>query len=114
MVGKSMKQVAKLDTSGLDRLTAQLEARAEKIIASAALQIEGEAKVRAPVDTGALRSSIMAEAKKRLLWWVHDGVEYGQFIEMGTSRMKAQPFLIPAVEKVRAKFNEKWAELFKP
>lgn len=109
-----MKIVAKLDTSALDRLTAELERRADRIIASTAFDIEVEAKKRSPLDTGALRSSIMAEAKARLLWWVHDGVEYGIYQEYGTYKIAAHPFMFPAVEKSRAKFVAKFAELFKP
>jgi len=131
--GVDVKQVAKLDTTGLDRLTAQLEARAEKIIAAAAFEIEGQAKAnilrptsshpKELVDTGALLNSIQAEKRGRLSWWIHDGVEYGIHWELGFHQMvfgkfqmmkiSQHPFLIPAVEKVRAKFNTMWAELFK-
>lgn len=37
---------------------------------------------------------------------IADGVEYGLFQEMGTSRGAAQPFMKPAVEAVRAGFNK--------
>jgi len=131
-----MKSVAKLDTAVLDRITAQLEPRAANIIGRVAKEIEGDAKMRigrpgpashprALVDTGALMSSILAEAKdaKRLSWWVHDGVEYGIHWELGFHQMvwgrfqmlgiSQHPFLVPAVEKFRPEFEKRFAELFK-
>ena len=37
--------------------------------------------------------------------WVHDGVEYGIYQELGTSQMGAQPFMRPAVEANRRGFE---------
>jgi hypothetical protein len=37
---------------------------------------------------------------------VADGVEYGLYQEMGTSRIPAHPFMRPAVEAVRAGFTQ--------
>ena len=58
---------------------------------------EGYAKRLCPVDTGRLRNSITH---------VHDGdsayigtnVEYGPYVELGTSVSDAQPFLRPAAQ----------------
>jgi len=134
--GVGVKQVAKLDTAGLDRITAQLEPRAEQVLKDVAEQIEGEAKanILRPlhlkqgkpnelVDTGALLNSIKGEQRGRLSWWIHDGVEYGIHWELGFHQMvwgkfqmmtlSQHPFLIPAVEKVRAKFETMWGNLFK-
>lgn len=90
-----------LDTKELDRLAGKLGVNVDRALASIAEQVQGEAAVRAPVDTGALKNSIAAEKKSQFLWWVADGVEYGIHQEFGTSRMSAQPFMIPAVESVR-------------
>jgi HK97 gp10 family phage protein len=64
------------------------------------LFVEGEAKLRTPVDTGNLRSSLdhkVDESKKA----VHIGtnVEYAAFVEKGTRYQKEQPYLTPAVEE---------------
>jgi HK97 gp10 family phage protein len=42
-------------------------------------------------------------------------VEYAEFVEYGTSKMAAQPFLTPAAEKVEQAYNDgsKWEELTK-
>jgi len=125
----------RLDTRELDRLTAQLEPKAEEIISATAIQIEGIAKTRVPVgETGNLKSSIQAEPAGRLRWIINVASEYGIYVELGTGRrgaasniqrpegvsyagywagMAARPFLIPAVESVRAKFSQMWGDLFK-
>lgn len=64
-------------------------------------------------DTGALANSIIVEGVTRLTLRVGPTVEYGEYLELGTSRIAKRPFLIPAVEKYRAKFEQHWAELFK-
>jgi hypothetical protein len=37
---------------------------------------------------------------------IHDGVEYGIFVELGTSRMAARPNLVPAFEQVTKGLDE--------
>ena len=64
------------------------------------LYVEGEAKLRCPVDTGNLRSSYdhkVDEANKA----VHIGtnVDYAIFVEKGTKHQKEQPHLTPAAEQ---------------
>lgn len=83
-------------------------ARVEAAVAKAAFDIEANAKVRAPVDTGALKNSIQAseETGNPTAWRVGDGVEYGIYQEFGTRFMPAHPWLVPAVEAVRSEFLE--------
>ncbi len=62
------------------------------------LAVEGHAKRYAPVDTGRLRSSIITSPKypaDKII--VADGVKYGIHQEFGTTKMKAQPFMRPAL-----------------
>lgn len=101
-----------LDTRILDKIIKQYPAESKQIIAATAFQIEGKAKKNAPVDTGALRNSIMAEEVSDYLWQVGDSVEYGIYQELGTSRMAAQPFLIPALMSVEKWFLAQWRKLF--
>lgn len=97
------QQVGKvtLDTRELDRIAAHLGVNVERALASIAEAVQAQAVSRAPVATGALKNSIATEQKSRFLYWVADGVEYGIYQELGTSRMAAQPFMVPAVENVR-------------
>lgn len=61
------------------------------------LAAEGYAKRACPVDTGRLRNSITHQldvGDKSV--YVGTSVEYAPYVEMGTSRTAAQPFLRPA------------------
>lgn len=69
------------------------------------LQVETDAKLNCPVDTGRLRSSIHAEeAPNGLSGSVGTNVTYAPAIEFGTGKSRAQPFLFPAFEKNREEF----------
>ena len=104
-----------LDTSVLDRITEQMKPKAAQIVNTYGLAIASEAAQNAPVDTGALRNSITSESgmTDELTYTVQDGVEYGIFQELGTSKMAAHPFMIPALEHWAQRFEQAFAELFK-
>lgn len=104
-----------LDTSVLDRMTKELEPKASKIVRQYGIAISSDAVKRAPVDTGNLINTIMANSEliSPLTFRVQDGTEYGVFQELGTSKMAANPFLLPALEAWRAKFTAAFSELFK-
>ena len=59
------------------------------------LVAEGYAKRACPVDTGNLRDSI-THAVESDAAYVGTNVEYAPYVEMGTRRTAAQPFLRPA------------------
>jgi HK97 gp10 family phage protein len=84
---------------------------AGRVVKSVAFQVEGKAKMLAPVDTGALRNSIYTERQDDITYWVIAPVAYAAYVELGTSRMRAQPYLVPALEGMRAEFNRRMAEL---
>ena len=104
-----------LDTTVLDRITAELKPRAARIVKNYGNMITSSAIKNAPVDTGALMNSLSSESKMTgdLTFTVSDGVEYGVFQELGTSKMAAQPFMTPAIEAWRDKFFAAFSELFK-
>lgn len=60
---------------------------------------ETDAKQLAPVDTGRLRNSIEHHPEGNDTMIVETGVEYAIYQEMGTSRMKAHPFMKPSGEE---------------
>lgn len=107
-----MTGVVTLDMTGLLNAMAKVKPNSAKIVKEATFKVEALAKTFAPVDTGALRNSINSEQKTPILWRVQDGVKYGIYQELGTYKMAAQPFLIPAVEKVGAEYLEMWRGLF--
>jgi HK97 gp10 family phage protein len=112
-----------LDTTVLDRITAELKPKARKIVNDYGLMVTADAAKRAPVASiatsgyvgGALRNSITSESKMTgdMTFTVSDGVEYGVYQEFGTSKMAAQPFMRPAIEAWRDRFFNAFAELFK-
>lgn len=104
--------VARIDLTKLEQLQREMEPRAEAILDDAAARVETAAAQNAPVLTGALRNSIHIE-KDKLYRAVMDGVEYGIYQELGTSRMGAQPFMVPALESIRGWFEKAWEALFK-
>lgn len=104
-----------LDTTLLDKLIEQAPKKASQIIETYGLKIASEAAQGAPVDTGALRNSILSESHKEedLLFIVRDGVEYGAWVEFGTSRQAAQPFMVQAIENNREPLLNEFASIFK-
>jgi HK97 gp10 family phage protein len=94
-----------LDTSELRDLAHDLKAGAgtvdpktELAVAKVGLMVEADAKGNAPVDTGTLRSSISAEISG-LSAEVSATTEYADYVEYGTSRMRPQPYMGPALDK---------------
>lgn len=88
------------------KLSAQARVKASAVVRATALGIEGDAKARAPVDTGALRASITTEMDGELRAGVGTNIEYGAAVEYGSAARNtpAQPFLTPAVEAARPRF----------
>lgn len=77
------------------RIMTEIEASLEEI----GLVAEGYAKRKCPVDTGRLRNSIthQVEAGERSgKVYIGTNVEYAEYVELGTFRQKAQPYLKPA------------------
>lgn len=107
----------------------QLPKAASQIIRAAALKIEADAKRLAPVDTGFLKSSIYASTSQGSDYSgtggalpevtpssdqeaiVGVGAEYAQYVEYGTWKMQAQPFLTPAAEAQRQPFLDAMTKL---
>ena len=64
------------------------------------MRVERGAKQRCPVDTGRLRSSLTHKVDRDdqgLSVRIGTGVTYAPWVELGTSRTPAQPFLRPAL-----------------
>jgi HK97 gp10 family phage protein len=81
----------------IPQIASQADDLAEKILKKTAYDTEALAKVYAPVDTGNLMNSIAAEPVRKLTWRVTANADYAIYVEMGTRRKTAQPFLEPAL-----------------
>lgn len=88
----------------LDHKADQVKTLAEKVVAKAALDVEAGAKNMAAVDTGNMRNSIGAEIDG-LTAVIGPSAPYGVYVEFGTSRMAAQPFMIPSFDEVVPSFT---------
>lgn len=118
--------VVTVDTSRLNQLLRDFPGNVDQAIRIIAFSIEGKVKVRAPIDTGALRASTYTRTNKvngRDPAWtevraknsdaqlvelpqpgeheavVGPSVNYAIDVELGTSRRAATPYLVPAVRE---------------
>lgn len=99
------------DASDFYQLAARFESAAGRIgaplsaaVRKTAFDIEADAKVLAPVDTGTLENSISTTITGDGRTGSIDAeigptAEYGSFVEYGTSRMGPQPYMAPAAER---------------
>lgn len=114
------------------KLAKEAKLAVAKAVRTAAFDIEREAKLLAPVDTGFLRASIYTVTNggsgfkvsavsasgraQRTLFGavtvadkyeaaVAVGAQYGIYLEYGTYRSPAQPFMTPAVMRVKPTFE---------
>lgn len=69
----------------------------EQAVALVAYSIQAEAQSTVPVDTGHLKSTIAADPDG-LEATVTAGAKYADYVERGTSRMAARPYLRPAFD----------------
>ncbi len=88
----------KADTRLLESLRRGSRPALQQALTEAAERVAADARQRAPVDTGALRHSIqVAPESGQLQLRVEATVDYAAYVEMGTARMAAQPYLRPAM-----------------
>lgn len=84
--------------------SAKAEAVGDQVVRSSAFRIQGAAQDRAPVDTGNLKNSIFTRTPGKGRAEVVASANYAIYVELGTSRARAQPFLGPAVDLVEPEF----------
>ena len=71
-------------------------------VAKAGLLVEGAAKRIVPVDTSALRNSIYTNefsSGNSASAMIVAPLDYAMYVELGTSRQQAQPYLQPSLQK---------------
>lgn len=109
-----------LNLGPLNKLQEQLPQRVG--IALRALALDGEAFIKLSfgtspspaggppgVDTGKLRNSIRAEKEGTLRWQIATDTEYGPYLEYGTSRMAARPFMGPGLYYIAQEAPQRFA-----
>jgi HK97 gp10 family phage protein len=93
------------------KLTAALRPAVRTIVQETILAIETTAKIKVPVDTGALRASILSDMTGDTSGEVATNIEYSVYVEYGTVKMGAQPYMTPAAEAERRHFMRKLSDL---
>lgn len=91
--------------NAIPSLIAHVEAESRSAVKKYADEVVRRARMYAPVDTGYLRSSIQAvsiTAGKEAEVVV--GAYYGAYVEYGTYKMTARPFLYPAMTEVAPEY----------
>ena len=89
-----------------DDLLKAFDSKTEKALETIGLVAEGYAKRMCPVDTGNLRNSIShAVDKSDNSAVIGTNVKYGPFVELGTSKQSAQPYLRPAAQDHASEFK---------
>lgn len=117
-----MTIITKLDTSGLDRLMKTAPEQIDAAVRATAFQVQGIAQALSPVLTGANRNSIYTKTSKGISGtpgelgdtfpepnigeaYVGPSMEYSPYLEYGTSKMAARPYLTPAAEQAQRLFK---------
>jgi HK97 gp10 family phage protein len=103
------------DTRRLNQLIREADDRSQRFVNSVGFKVEQLAKMKSPVDTGANRNSIFTRTPDTILSQgveeelpnpddqhviVGPTMEYSIFLEMGTHKMLARPYLVPALREV--------------
>ena len=84
-------------TDMVRRVNTRMPATIRGIHDTLARVIEQEAKMRVPIRTGRLLSSIFTDVSGNILA-IQARAPYASFVEHGTRYMRPQPFLRPALE----------------
>lgn len=92
----------------------RVSAEARNLVKKTAADIAADAKRLSPVDTGNLRNSITYQTTGNAYYSeaeVGPTAEYGVFVELGTSRMGARPFMGPAADRHAPLFEQAMGQL---
>ncbi len=81
---------------GFSALSKRIEENIEAIVAAGAEAVAQSARDMCPVDTGKLQSSINVSTNASSAEISAD-TDYAAYVEFGTSKMAAQPYLVPSL-----------------
>lgn len=101
-------------TNNSDAILNALPEQIEKGLIAIGLVAESYAKERCPVDTGRLRNSIShAVDMSDNSAYIGTNVEYAEYVELGSSRRKARPYLKPAATEHAAEYKALFEQALK-
>lgn len=97
----------------IQTLPPEIFAKVQQVLKNGAVRVAERARELAPVRTGHLMASIHAELGESIEGAAaFDPVQviadtpYASFVEFGTSKMEAQPFMTPAAEQIEPEILE--------
>lgn len=93
---------------GLKKYFKSVEDNIKDVVKESAVNIESKSKMKAPVDTGNLRRGITHQVLDNGLdaeIGTYD-IEYAPYIEYGTSKNPAKPYLRPSLEEELPNFQK--------
>ena len=104
-------------TVKLDPRWREVENKVNAVLKIAAFAVERKGKEKSPVDTGANRDSIFVAEGEDVggapAYRVGPTTEYGPFLEFGTYKMIARPYMVPALESESPRLQEAIAQIMK-
>lgn len=99
-------------TDNSDIALEELQRKIEMALIAIGATAESHAKEYCPVDTGRLRNSI-SNTHDEDSAYIGTNVEYAAYVELGTSRRGAKPYLKPAVTQHTAEYKSLAEEALK-
>ncbi|WP_086349933.1 HK97-gp10 family putative phage morphogenesis protein [Candidatus Enterococcus clewellii] len=91
----------------------QVQAEVDAEVMRGAFRIERGAKLRVAVDTGTTKQRIQVRKIKKYKAEILSPTHYSIYLEKGTRKMVAQPFLRPAVDEERPRLYENLNKIVK-
>lgn len=109
-------EVAKLAADLGQVASGSVGAGAALVVRKTAANVERDAKILAPVDTGNLRNSISTDVTgdgrhRSVSAEIGPTADYGIYLERGTSHMPPHPFMGPAFDRHADGFTKAMAAL---
>lgn len=104
---------------GLDKLQAKLKKNCslndvKTVVLKHGSQMQSKMVSQVPVDTSALKLSIQGSTQDGGLAYVAGaGMHYGPYVEFGTRKMDAQPYIRPAYNEQKGQFKSDLNKLMK-
>ncbi len=90
--------------SHLGEIMDALPEQIEQALTAIGMTAETHAKELCPVDTGRLRNSITHDVDGQTAI-IGTNVEYAAYVELGTSKMGARPYLAPAAKNYTSEYK---------
>lgn len=103
----SVSMNIKIATDNTDEIKQAAQQAIMVALEAVGMVAEGYAKRKCPVDTGLLRNSITHTTDTAdLAAYIGTNVEYAPYVEYGTRKTKAQPFLKPAANDHQGEYRD--------